>query len=716
MNEFVIKNGFRSQGDSEVTGSLSVSGSISTISPVNLSGFATGSVLFTSGSTGAITGSANLFWDNTNGRLGIGTSLGAYGKAWIQSDVSSNTDYTLVLNNRNTAGVGGEATGIYFANSGNNSSTFPYDNGHIVGSIKALATTFNNITSRGALTFNLNNSSNVQVEAMRIVNTTNNVLINTTTDAGYKLDVNGTARVSGLFYVTQIINNANQNLVIESGGSSTFVQIKPRTGATDGVRIETDQTDAGTTGEWSSFRVVGPIFAPTSGTRIRNFLSITPTINQTGGANGITRGLYISASIVSASDWRAIETTTGSVLFNGGNVGIGTTSPSASLHISGSSGSALFEIDSPAANNILFVSGSGNVGIGTGTPAYALDIRSGDLFITSSRVAYFNNIRPADNSGLITFNNFGGTRAGSMFMDGLIWRFKSHGGSDTLNIFSNGNLGINQTTDAGFRLDVNGTARVNNDFTIGSNRYLKAFRWTQDDVTRSLQLESNSNFNVDSVNVISLNNSLLNNTKNFINIGLSSTVGTQSSTSTDAFNVLNIIPTYNMPFGTHTIKGIYYNPTLTAMVGTTHQAFHSTSGDIIFGGNARVSITGSLSITGSAGTGSAIYAYKSGSTVLDIQGSQGQLFSVVDALSGSLMSVNDVSGLPILEVFSDDRVVMGTYGAPALTVSGSAVTVATASAAPTGTVPEGTFRFATVGGAYFIYAYLGGAWRSGSLF
>ncbi len=110
------------------------------------------------------------------------------------------------------------------------------------------------------------------------------------------------------------------------------------------------------------------------------------------------------------------------------------------------------------------------------------------------------------------------------------------------------------------------------------------------------------------------------------------------------------------------------------------------------------------------------YLYKSGSTVLDIQGSQGQLFSVVDALSGSLMSVNDVSGLPILEVFSDDRVVMGTYGAPALTVSGSAVTVATASAAPTGTVPEGTFRFATVGGAYYIYAYLGGAWRSGSLF
>jgi hypothetical protein len=127
-------------------------------------------------------------------------------------------------------------------------------------------------------------------------------------------------------------------------------------------------------------------------------------------------------------------------------------------------------------------------------------------------------------------------------------------------------------------------------------------------------------------------------------------------------------------------------------------------------------VTGSVSISSSFSTsGSALTVYKSGSSVLDIQGSQGQLFSVIDALSGSLMSVNDVSGLPILEVFSDDRVVMGTYGAPGLTVSGSLATVATGSSAPAGTAPEGTFRFAVVGGLYYIYAYIGGAWRSGSL-
>jgi hypothetical protein len=65
----------------------------------------------------------------------------------------------------------------------------------------------------------------------------------------------------------------------------------------------------------------------------------------------------------------------------------------------------------------------------------------------------------------------------------------------------------------------------------------------------------------------------------------------------------------------------------------------------------------------------------SGSTILDIQGSQGQLFSVTDQLSGSLFSVNDISGIPIMEVFSDNTVNMGTFGAEALTVSGSSVTL-----------------------------------------
>ena len=42
----------------------------------------------------------------------------------------------------------------------------------------------------------------------------------------------------------------------------------------------------------------------------------------------------------------------------------------------------------------------------------------------------------------------------------------------------------------------------------------------------------------------------------------------------------------------------------------------------------------------------------SGGTVVDIQGSQGQLFSVTDDLSGSIFAVSDISGVPIFTVNS----------------------------------------------------------------
>jgi len=51
-------------------------------------------------------------------------------------------------------------------------------------------------------------------------------------------------------------------------------------------------------------------------------------------------------------------------------------------------------------------------------------------------------------------------------------------------------------------------------------------------------------------------------------------------------------------------------------------------------------------------------------TVLDIQGTQGQLFSVTDSLTGDLFSVSDISGVPILNVNSSGAVdVDGTFTA-----------------------------------------------------
>jgi hypothetical protein len=99
--------------------------------------------------------------------------------------------------------------------------------------------------------------------------------------------------------------------------------------------------------------------------------------------------------------------------------------------------------------------------------------------------------------------------------------------------------------------------------------------------------------------------------------------------------------------------------------------------------NAILDVSGSTLISGSLGvrgntvisspfntaaSGSALSVYGSGSSqpVFTVQGSQGELFSVTDSLSGSLFSVNDISGLPIMEVFSDNTTLMGSYQDPML--------------------------------------------------
>ena len=54
------------------------------------------------------------------------------------------------------------------------------------------------------------------------------------------------------------------------------------------------------------------------------------------------------------------------------------------------------------------------------------------------------------------------------------------------------------------------------------------------------------------------------------------------------------------------------------------------------------------------------------SPLFSVQGSSGELFSINDSLVGSLFSVNDISGLPIMEVFSDNTTLWGSYQAPSL--------------------------------------------------
>lgn len=122
--------------------------------------------------------------------------------------------------------------------------------------------------------------------------------------------------------------------------------------------------------------------------------------------------------------------------------------------------------------------------------------------------------------------------------------------------------------------------------------------------------------------------------------------------------------------------GTLYSGTtnLYQIFATTGSTPTATSTYVTYGSPTNA-LTGSTGFTFSAGSATiskqgtnvlTIIGSGSSQPLFTIQGSQGELFSVTDSLSGSLFSVNDISGLPILEVFSDNTMLMGDYIAPAL--------------------------------------------------
>lgn len=152
-------------------------------------GITIGTTLITSGTVGRVlfegTGnvvqeSANLFWDNTNGRFGIGTAA-PQSPLHVIGSATSGFDAIRFKGQYSETGYLATSNGaVYFASGAG-----------VTGSFLELSSAVANL--RGgttAVTFTVGS------ERMRI-NNTGNVLIKTTIDAGFTFDVNGTARVVG---------------------------------------------------------------------------------------------------------------------------------------------------------------------------------------------------------------------------------------------------------------------------------------------------------------------------------------------------------------------------------------------------------------------------------------------------------------------------------------------------------------------------------------
>jgi hypothetical protein len=141
-------------------------------------------------------------------------------------------------------------------------------------------------------------------------------------------------------------------------------------------------------------------------------------------------------------------------------------------------------------------------------------------------------------------------------------------------------------------------------------------------------------------------------------------------------NTISATTYFGLPTDIHVTGSSYSNNTFTFTNntgGTFDTLFNTVTGLTI---NGNLEVTGNTSVRNINGTSATISGsgvniltvIGSGGTtpIFSVQGSSGELFSISDNLLGSLFSVNDISGLPIFEVFSDNTILMGSYQAPSL--------------------------------------------------
>ena len=305
-------------------------------------------------------------------------------------------------------------------------------------------------------------------------------------------------------------------------------------------------------------------------------------------------------------------------------------------------------------NNLFWDAANSRLGIFNASPTYNLEIGSVSKNTNSIVNTATDNPRRAgfsvDNGsenrffagyvGSTAFNGasgeaYIGSPAGYNFVFGL-------GNSIRAKLFSTGNLVLQNGgtfTDGGFKLDVNGTARVSGALTAanatfsgsivatqgasdsGGIYYTRAFSHT---VTPALSISTayaaNGSTDVamcdfkDNNGMTTLGGRAssylrimsernpgapsvsFTGTLNFINL-TTETSSFLSNSSTGNYNAINVSYTINRS-GAGIMRGFYYNPTITSLGGSVHNAIETTSGNLIF--NNANCVVNSSSINASA--------------------------------------------------------------------------------------------------------------------
>jgi hypothetical protein len=397
-----------------------------------------GQVAYFTGTT-TISSESNLFWDATNDKLGIGTNVLTNGKLVISDSGPNKISLTggTLQNGIRWEAVDGANT-FYLFNGTNNSSGF--------GLYNVNTTLFN---------FFVPNSGNF--------------LINTTTDAGFKLDVNGTGRFSGsATFVGQIIANAAEtntvnpvtsgNIIISGGYSSI------RTALDFSFNIDV----------YNSAAPINALKITQSGAATFSN-SITSTLSTgifLANSSGGTNATAIRISNTSGDLRLGIESSTG------GTVQLGTLAYAA---VFGNQANAATQFTTNGTARMTITSG-GNVGIGTASPDIFSRGYTTTLGINSATGDTGIHINGGTSSGAyIDLGNSGTRRMGiistaaesQIISLGSVPLVLKTNSVERIFITSGGNVLIGTTTDSGQRLQVNGSGKFSSNVEITGYLFLE---------------------------------------------------------------------------------------------------------------------------------------------------------------------------------------------------------------------------------------------------
>jgi hypothetical protein len=457
-------------------------------------------------------------------------------------------------------------------------------------------------------------------------------------------------------------------------------------------------------------------------TYVTGFTLSNNTLSLTQNTTGAYSGFSVNLPYLNTSG----GTVTGATNFTGGVTA--NTISATTISLPFTSGSTLFAGTSGqiSQNNSQFFWDNVNnrFGVGTNTPAFPLqvgvtNVGSGSDFTvqTSSSAAKMvitsqsssatigANPQPSTTNGVPPGASFGSTTNGARITLGYLGasagggtylNFSTNGaqsglhvthnfGSDLLTVYNNGNTGIGTSTDGGFKLDVSGTTRIsgnlslttgsilnlnsglsNNGLVSAGSSFLQFYNRGQVNMTlfnggseaqQGVQIGYNLSYALTPPDLVSSLLNLVSTTKGFLSPRMTTVQKnaiTTPSTGLTVYDTTTLTPSfYN---GTNWQNVLIPNSLGNVLVGTTTDAGYKLD----VSGTTRLSALTQniLTVIGSGNSTT--------SPIFSVQGSQGELFSITDSLTGSLFSVNDISGLPILEVFSDNTILMGNYLAPSL--------------------------------------------------